>query len=95
MSKEQKTLAIRLDPAQHARLTILAKLTGSTVTDVIRDAVTSHLDGLASNPEVADKAAALRAEIEADAAAQQAAIAELFGDSTKPSGSTRRTGNRS
>ncbi|GAA1760292.1 hypothetical protein [Nostocoides vanveenii] len=79
MSKDQKTLAIRLDAEQHARLSILAKLTGATVTDVIRDAVTVHLAGLASNPEVAAKAEALQAEIEAEASAQRAALAELFG----------------
>lgn len=79
-----KTLAIRLEDGQHARLSILAKLSGESVTDVIRTAVDTQLATLASNPEVAAKADELTASIEREAAEQRAAIAQLFGTPAKP-----------
>ncbi|MDO9381061.1 MAG: hypothetical protein Q7T56_19625 [Nocardioidaceae bacterium] len=77
-----KTLAIRLEDEQHARLNILAKLSGESVTDVIRSAVERQLDSMATNPELSAKAEELTATIEREAAEQHAAIAQLFG--TKP-----------
>lgn len=79
-----KTLAIRLEDEQHARLTILAKLSGESLTDTIRDAIESRIATLAADPEIAAKAEALTAEIEREAAEQRDAIATLFG-TTKPS----------
>ncbi|MDQ6525560.1 hypothetical protein RB608_18215 [Nocardioides sp. LHD-245] len=78
-----KTLAIRLEDEQHARLSILAKLAGTSVTDTIRDAIEAHLATLSANPEISAKAAALTEEIEREAAEQRSAIAALFPD-TKP-----------
>lgn len=74
-----KTLAIRLEDEQHARLTILAKLAGTSVTDTIRDAIESHLTSLAANPEISAKADELTAEINREAEEQRTAIAALFG----------------
>ncbi len=75
-----KTLAIRLEDEQHARISILAKLASVTVTDAIRDAIDTHIEKLASDPEVSAKAETLTAEIDRDAAEQRSAIAALFGD---------------
>lgn len=74
-----KTLAIRLEDEQHARLTILAKLAGTSVTDTIRDAIEAHLKNLAANPEISAKADELTAEINREAEEQRTAIAALFG----------------
>lgn len=86
-----KTLAIRLEDEQHARLQILAKLSAESITDVIRQAVEAKLDLMAANPDLSAKADALRADIEREAAEQRDAIALLFGD--KPA-ATPVTGNR-
>lgn len=90
MSTQLKTLAIRLESEQHAQLTILAKLTGTSAVDVIRDALSTHLDALAAQPEVAEQAEALRADIDAEADAQRAALTGLFG-SKKPTRTNRST----
>lgn len=74
-----KTLAIRLEDEQHARLTILAKLAGASITDTIRDAIEAHLVSLAANPEISAKADELSAEINREADEQRSAIAALFG----------------
>lgn len=74
-----KTLAIRLEDEQHARLTILAKLGGVSLTDTIRDAIDTHLAKLAADPEISAKAEALTATIDREAAEQRDAIAALFG----------------
>ena len=78
-----KTLAIRLEDEQHARLTILAKLSEQSITDVIRTAVDARLELMATDPEISAKAESLTAAIEREAAEQRDAIAALFGTATK------------
>lgn len=77
-----KTLAVRLDDELHARIGMLSKLSGMTVTDTIRTAIEKHLDTLASDPAITAKAEELRAEIEKEAELQQQALSALFGSST-------------
>jgi len=85
-----KTLAIRMEDEQHARLTILAKLSDVSVTDAIRTAIDAHLQTLAADPELSAKAEALTATIEQEAAEQREAIKALFGPATsKPTTGTR------
>ncbi len=88
-----KTMAIRLDDDVHARLTILARLSETTVTDIVRDALQARLDTLAADPAVSAKAEALAEEIERDAREQQAALADLFGASKTPTTGTKPTGS--
>jgi len=75
-----KTLAIRLEDEQHARLTILSKLSEVSVTDAIRSAIDEHLAKRAADPEISAKAEAFTATIEREAAEQRDAIAALFGN---------------
>lgn len=77
-----KTLAVRLDDELHARIGMLSKLSGMTVTDTIRTAIEKHLDALANDPAITAKAEELRAEIEKDAELQRQALSALFGSST-------------
>ena len=77
---EVKTLAVRLDPDLHSRLTILSKLNGVSITDVIRSAIEKEVQQLATNPGVAAKAHEYQDAIARDAEQQQAAIQALFGD---------------
>lgn len=89
-----KALAIRMEEEQHARLTILSKLSEVSVTDTIRTAIDEYLAKLAADPELSAKAESLTAVIDREAAEQRAAIAGLFGDGTKaPARSTSRSKN--
>lgn len=83
-----KTLAIRLDDELHARVGLLSKLSGSTVTDTIRTAVEKHLESLASDPTITAKAKELTAEIDKEAALQRQALSALFVPSTEGAAKT-------
>lgn len=88
-----KTLAIRLDDELHARLGMLSKLSGSSVTDTIRGAIEHRLEVLANDPEVTAKAEQLRAEIEQEAAQQRDALTALIGSTKEaPKPATQRGG---
>lgn len=78
MSRDTKTLAIRLDPELHARLTMLAKLSAMSVTELIRVAIEAKLTDMASDPEIVDRAEDLRAAIARDATQQRDALDGLF-----------------
>jgi len=67
-------MAIRLDDDVHARLTILARLSDSSITDVVRDAIEARLIALGSDPSVSAKASALAEEIERDARTPDIAV---------------------
>ncbi len=79
-----KTLAIRLEDEQHARLTILARIRNVSVTDAIRAAIETHIAALSKDPEVSARAEALVAEIERDANDQRAALQALIGGTERP-----------
>jgi len=81
-----KTLAIRLEDEQHAHLSLLAKLSGDSITDVIRSAIEKQLETMATNPDLSAKAEELTVAIDREAAEQRAALAQLFGTTTPPSG---------
>ncbi|KHJ74260.1 DNA-binding protein [Rhodococcus sp. Chr-9] len=85
-----KTLAVRLDDELHARIGMLSKLSGMTVTDTIRTAIEKHLDTLANDPAITAKAEELRAELEKDAELQRQALSALFGSSTTQAPKTTR-----
>lgn len=87
-----KTLAIRLDDELHARLSILAKLSGASVVDTIRAALDVHLAKLAEDPEISAKAEALASEIDREAAEQRDALSAMFGAS-KPTPRARQPKN--
>ena len=78
-----KTLAVRLDDELHARIGMLSKLSGTTVTDTIRTAIENHVEVLASDPTITAKAEELTAEIDKEAELQRQALKALFGSSTK------------
>lgn len=91
--RKVKTLAIRLDPELHAQLSVIAQLSGSTITDEIRTAISTHVESKANNADLAGAAAELLEEIERDAAARRAALTGLLnqtsGDTTDKPARTR------
>lgn len=80
-----KTLAIRLEDEQHARLSMLAKLSEVSMTDAIRAAIEDHIAKLAADPAILARAEALQAEIDREAAEQRAALAGLARADRQPS----------
>lgn len=86
-----KTLAIRLDDELHARLSMLSKLAGVTVTDAVRTAIDVYVTNLAAmGGELAERAEQAKADIEREAIEQREAIESLFG-SNKPKGPSQAT----
>lgn len=79
-----KTLAIRLDDELHAQLSVLAQLSGTSLTDEIRQAIEAHLEASRANPDLSKRAKQVAEEIEQEAQARQAAITTLFGNPGQP-----------
>ncbi len=86
-----KTLAIRLEDEQHARLSILAKLADVSLTDTIREAIEIQIAKLAADPDISAKAESLSAEIDREAEEQRNAIAALFSTPNKAPSRTRQS----
>lgn len=80
-----KTLAIKLDDELHAQLTMLGQVLSTPVTALMLEAVKEHVARLTKSDEVANKAAAMRAAIEADAASRRRALDNLL-DGVQPAG---------
>jgi len=83
-SKAVKTLAIRLEPDQHAQLSLIAQLRASTITDEIRQAIHAHIETMKAQPELAAHADDVLHDIDRDAQARRHAIASLFGNLPTP-----------
>ena len=77
-----KTLGVRLEEELHARLSFIAQLSGSTITDEIRTAIATHVEAKAADQDLAGAAAELLEEIERDAAARREALAGLLGQTS-------------
>ena len=92
-----KTLAIRLEDEQHARLVLLTKLGGVSLTDAIRTAIEAHIAALAANGDISAKAETALADIDREAQEQRTALAALFGqgsDGQKSAAASSRSGQR-
>lgn len=84
-----KTLGIKLKPDVHAQLSFIAQLREGTITDEIQTAIAEHIARAKEDPELANRAAQARADIEREAAARQQAIATLFQSGDEPPTATR------
>jgi predicted DNA-binding protein len=85
-----KTLAIRLEDELHARLSFVAQVEGLGITDAIRQAIESYIEGKHAESDFAEHAAAMLDEIDRQAALRRAQIEELLGKNTQPKGRSRR-----
>ena len=87
-----KTVAIKVEDDLHAQLLLVAQLEGTTLTDVIRQAVEQYVEGLKTGDGLAAKAKSLLDEIDRDVATRREAVRSLLGQlepeaapSSKPS----------
>ena len=90
-----KTLAVRLNESTRAQLDIIAQLNDRTVIDEIRLAIEAWIEKTKSDPSVLQRAEAVRAEIEREAATKRDAIASIFNDAEKGSRPAASTAARS
>lgn len=79
-----KTMAIRLDDAQHAQLSVIAQLEELTVTDAIRQAITQWIESRRDSAALQQRAQAVLEDIEQEAASRRSALAALLGDQPTP-----------
>ncbi|WP_280351512.1 hypothetical protein [Nocardia abscessus] len=75
---QEKKLAVGLNLYRHTQLTWIAQLRGTTMTTEFLKAIDAHIETAKSDPELIAKADEVRAAIERDAQAKQAALANLF-----------------
>src|SRR5947208_1771151 len=83
-----KTLAIRLEDTEHELLVLIARVEGTTLAEELRQAVIGHISAKRSAPDFSERAQAILAEIDQEAAARRTAIQALFeekGASAEPS----------
>jgi predicted DNA-binding protein len=94
-----KTMAIRLEEDTSAQLTVLAQLEGTSVADLIRQAIERLIADKRSEGDLAGRAQAALADIDREALARKAAIETLFGspepDAAPAPSPSRRGGKRS
>ncbi|WP_433194344.1 hypothetical protein ACQP1G_37145 [Nocardia sp. CA-107356] len=83
-SSKEITLAIRIDTARHAQLTWIAELRGSSLKAECFKAVDAHIEAAKNDPDLMARANAARAAIEEEARARQAAIDNLFTETSPP-----------
>jgi hypothetical protein len=94
-----KTLAIRLEDEEHELLVLIARVDGLTLADELRQAIQSHVSAKRSAPDFTERAQAILAEIDQEAAARRSAIQSLFGEPKgdsepePPQGQPSRRGN--
>jgi predicted transcriptional regulator len=84
-----KTIAIRLESALHAQLSVIAQLRDRTITDEIREALDNHVQQVKAEGDLTDKAGAALEEVDREAASRREAIAALLGETPKGRRTTR------
>lgn len=73
-----KTIAIRVEPALHQQLVLLAQLSGRPLAEEIRIAVDEHIARRGDEVDITAQAEAALAEIDRDAANRRKAIQSLL-----------------
>ncbi|WP_433683352.1 hypothetical protein [Nocardia sp. CA-119907] len=81
---QKKRVAIDLDPNRHTQMTWISQLRGNGIAQEVMNAVDAHLEAAKRDPALQAKADQLRAEMEREVQAKQAALANLFATSEPP-----------
>lgn len=74
-----KMLAIRIDEQLHARLSVVAQMEETTITDAMREAITAWIDHHSAQPAFQARAERMLQAIEEEAAARKEALNILLG----------------
>ena len=83
-SADIRPLSVRMTEGTRAQLDIIAQLNDRSVTEEVREALEFWIERSKSDPKVLQRADAVKAEIEREAATRRGAIAAIFDQSTKP-----------
>lgn len=89
-----KTLAIRLEDDQHAQLSMIAQLEDLTMIDAIRQAIDQWIEERRNQPGLQERAAAVLADIEHEAATRRGALAALLGEAASDSSEKEETADK-
>lgn len=92
-----KTIAVRVQESLHAQLSFIAQLSGSSISEEIRQAIERRIATAQDDPDLIARAETVRQQIEREAAARTAAIAGFMGQhavtttASEPAARTPRT----
>lgn len=81
-SSKVKTLGVKLPDELHAQFVLVAGLDGLSLNDAVKRAVELYVNSKQTEEGFAERAAAVLADIEREAAARRAAIQSLFGQAS-------------
>ena len=95
LERQYKTLGIRVDNELHARLSFISQLRESTLSGEIVQAIRDRVEAAQADPELIEKAAEVRAQIEREARARQEAISGMFGGALAVATTTDESSGRS
>jgi hypothetical protein len=76
---EIRPLSVRMTESSRAQLDIIAQLNNRSVTEEVREALEKWIEISKSDPKILQRAEAVQAEINREAATKQGAIAAIFG----------------
>jgi hypothetical protein len=90
-----RTVAVRVHEELHSQLSFIAQLSGSSISEQIRQAIEGRIAAAHDDPALIARAEQVRQQIERDAVARTAAIAGFMGynavaSTTDPTTRTRR-----
>jgi predicted transcriptional regulator len=77
-SNDIRPLSVRMTEGTRAQLDIIAQLNDRSVTEEVREAIEHWIERSKSDPKVLQRADAVKAEIEREAATKRGAIAAIF-----------------
>jgi uncharacterized membrane-anchored protein YjiN (DUF445 family) len=77
-SADIRPLSVRMTEGTRAQLDIIAQLNDRSVTEEVREALEYWIERSKSDPKVLQRADAVKAEIEKEAATKRGAIAAIF-----------------
>jgi predicted transcriptional regulator len=77
-SADIRPLSVRMTEGTRAQLDIIAQLNDRSVTEEVREAIEHWIERSKSDPKVLQRADAVKAEIEREAATKRGAIAAIF-----------------
>jgi hypothetical protein len=88
-----KTVAIKVEDDVHARLLLMAQLSATSLTDVVRQAVDRYVADIGHSEDLAAKAQGLLDAIEEESLVRKQAVQALLGqlDEATPTTSPART----